>query len=298
MEINLKNAVKYFFPRPSLEMVYFESVANAIDANSSEIDITIKLDSFANYTTLNLLVIDNGEGFTNERFKKFSKLLEVEGEDHKGVGRLVFLNYFDKIEFLSSYANLTRSFILSGTFKGENKVKENTTGHQGTEVNFKSYSKGKINSYDYVKPDSIKKALLLHFFPLFYSLKIKKKQLRIGIKLETREPNLDQGFFTDSREILVSEIPELTKLTFKAEEIDLFEDLNLYYSIKENQQDTNIITALSVDGRSIQMDLLSKGGIPVGYEIIFILYSKIFKGKTSASRQELNMSEGELRAIK
>ena len=132
MEINLKNAVKYFFPRPSLEMVYFESVANAIDANSSEIDITIKLDSFANYTTLNLLVIDNGEGFTNERFKKFSKLLEVEGEDHKGVGRLVFLNYFDKIEFLSSYANLTRSFILSGTFKGENKVKENTTGHQGT----------------------------------------------------------------------------------------------------------------------------------------------------------------------
>ena len=32
MKANLSNVAKHFFPNPSLEMVYFEAIANSIDA--------------------------------------------------------------------------------------------------------------------------------------------------------------------------------------------------------------------------------------------------------------------------
>ncbi len=34
--------------------------------------------------------------FVDRNFEKFSNLLEIEEKDHKGVGRLVYLNYFQK----------------------------------------------------------------------------------------------------------------------------------------------------------------------------------------------------------
>ena len=43
MRINIKNAIKLFFSNPSLEMVYFEAIANAIDAGASHIKITITI---------------------------------------------------------------------------------------------------------------------------------------------------------------------------------------------------------------------------------------------------------------
>ena len=41
MKVKLDQAVKMFFGNSSLEMVYFEAIANALDANATEIEIKI-----------------------------------------------------------------------------------------------------------------------------------------------------------------------------------------------------------------------------------------------------------------
>jgi hypothetical protein len=299
MKINLQNAVKYFFPNPSLEMVYFESIANAIDAGASEIEVNISIESFSKPETFTIEVIDNGKGFADRNFEKFSNLLEIEEKDHKGVGRLVYLNYFKKIDIISIFEEKIRTFQLTGKFDGENDLKDAAGATNKTVLNFKQYSKEKIKSYDYVKPSSIKKAILAHFYPLFYSYKVESKELKITIALSVKEPNSQYDFYTDKKEIIISQIPDLEVKTFPVKEIDLFEEFDLYYSVKENENyDSSTITALSVDGRTLPVDVLSKGGIPKGYEIIFLLYSNLFTGKVNASRQDLNMDEGELRSIK
>jgi hypothetical protein len=298
MEVNLTNAIKYFFANPSHEMLYYEAVANAIDAGATKIEIKIKMNSFADIDSLTIEIKDNGEGFTDKNFEKFNNLLDVDDESHKGVGRLVFINYFNRVEFTSYFDNQVRTFEFTGGFKGENVLKPAVDKSNETILIFKNYRKEKINAYDYVKPEAIKKALLQHFFPLLYGLKVEKKELRIQITLETKEQNLDHGFYTDTKELIVSQIPEMVLTSFDASGVDLFEKLDLYYSVKESQAETNPITALCVDGRTHHVDILSKGGLPFGYEIIFLLYSKLFTGKSNSSRQELNMTEPELKTIK
>ncbi|NPA63743.1 MAG: sensor histidine kinase, partial [Epsilonproteobacteria bacterium] len=97
MKVNINQAVKYFFSSSSLEMVYFEAVANAIDADATDIKINIAIESKNSPKTLKITIEDNGVGFTDERYKKFSNLFDVDDVQHKGLGRLVYLFYFDKV---------------------------------------------------------------------------------------------------------------------------------------------------------------------------------------------------------
>ena len=46
MKVKLSKAVKLFFGNSSLEMVYFEAVANALDANATQINISIEAKDF------------------------------------------------------------------------------------------------------------------------------------------------------------------------------------------------------------------------------------------------------------
>ncbi|MEO7214953.1 ATP-binding protein [Mucilaginibacter sp.] len=299
MKINLGNAVKFFFPNPSLEMVYYEAIANAIDAEATEIDVHIKIEAFGKPETFSVEITDNGRGFRDRNFEKFSNLLEIEEKDHKGVGRLVYINYFKKVEITSVFENKKRTFELTGTFDGENEVVDAIGQPDATKLIFKQYSKEKIRSYDYVKPAAIKKSILTHFYPLFYSYKVDNKDLKITVSLTTKEPNTQYDFYTDKKEIIVSQIPDLELTTFDAEGLDLFEKFNLYYSVQKNENmESSTITALCVDGRTLPVEVLSKGGIPKGHDIIFLLYSNLFTGKVNASRQELNMDESEIRSIK
>jgi hypothetical protein len=298
MNINISNAAALFFPNPSLEMVYFEAIANSIDAGATLIEIDIRTNSFSANETLIIKISDNGQGFSDKNFDKFSSLLEIEEEDHKGVGRLVYLRYFKEIEVESVFDNKKRKFLFNNKFKGTSVVSDSLNATNQTILTFKDYKLERIKSYDFLKPKEIKKSIMLHFFPLLYNKKISNENLEIVIKLETKEPNLKHDFHSDNQVINVSEIAKLEEEEIEAPELDLFEKLNLYYSVKENFSENSIITAICVDGRTIPIDIISKGGIPNGYEIVFLMYSDLFKGKVNSSRQELTLKEEELKIVK
>jgi hypothetical protein len=55
MEIEIQNAVGLFFPNPNFQQIYFEAVANALDAGATRIDIRIRLRGFSEPETLNVV---------------------------------------------------------------------------------------------------------------------------------------------------------------------------------------------------------------------------------------------------
>ena len=125
MKIETENALELFFPKTALSLVYFEAIANSLDANASNIDINIYMKDKTASHTLQITITDNGDGFTDENFNRFDKLLNPKDESHKGIGRLVFLKYFDKIEIQSSWKNYRRTFIFNNKGIANNIVSEN-----------------------------------------------------------------------------------------------------------------------------------------------------------------------------
>ena len=131
MRVNTKQAVKLFFQNPSLEQVFKEAIANSLDANATEIKVKVYIDSFEKQETLQIEIVDNGEGFTDARYDKFCELLKVEEDTHKGVGRLVYLSYFDKIEVSSYFGGKHRTFTFNDEF---DKEKTDMQLHQVSEA--------------------------------------------------------------------------------------------------------------------------------------------------------------------
>jgi Histidine kinase-, DNA gyrase B-, and HSP90-like ATPase len=292
MEINLNNAVSIFYPNPSYEQVYFEAVANALDAGADRVSIQIKIDKFEETNTLQLIIDDNGKGFTDENFKRFSKLLEVRSHDHKGLGRLVYLAYFKEVKIESYYeTSKKREFTLNSKFNGKSKVKTEERS-QGSILQFNGYHKNKVNSYAYLIPGKIKESLTKEFFPLFFRKKERGDGLHIEISLEVKEPNHAQSFVSGKTVLNFDDLPELEKATFKNLSLDFFQNFDIHYCIeKDISRERSISTSVCVDDRAIEYDLIPIESIPHGYQLRFLFISGFFEGKTNASRQRLELPD-------
>ena len=144
MRIRSDQAVALFFPSTSMKFVYYEAIANSIDAGADHIVINISLTSFTEPETLEIDIIDNGNGFTDERFERFNHALDKSDEQHKGIGRFVFLKYFDKIEIESRYGESKRVFTFSSSYDGENVLTANDDSSRETALRFRSFSNVKI----------------------------------------------------------------------------------------------------------------------------------------------------------
>jgi hypothetical protein len=292
MKVKLSQAVKMFFGNSSLEMVYFEAIANALDANATEIEIKISAKALNQPETLQIEISDNGEGFTDERYKKFSKLFDVDESTHKGLGRLVYLCYFENIE-VTSYFEKTkkRTFVFSEEFEEEKfKLEDVSEQSSGTIFRMSSYVLKKIARGDYIQPQKIKQRILEEFYSRLFQMK--KQGYTVKIKIES----IIEGMKTDAQ-IVNEDIPEFTAIELTSS-INVIDKFHLYYSIKEVEpQDSSLIAAISVDNRTIKVDLISNENIPIGYEMIFLLYSEFFVGKIDASRQNLTLSKNEQKDI-
>mgnify|MGYP000945371329 FL=1 len=292
MEVNIKQALKVFFSKSSFEMIYFEAFANALDAGATDFYIDIKQGN--ELKELSLALTDNGIGFTDERFRKFGKLFDVEEEpSHKGLGRLVYLCYFGKVHVESCFNNsVRRVFDFDESFKGTSQTIHTGNEDNGTVLTMTEFLGTKLGRNDYIKPSYIKNALLENFYMKFYKAKLAGKQLNIFIRL-----------FVDGQIVSEETITTDSMPSFSVKELttqmDFFNSIDLYYYVREVEiKETKVITALAIDDRSHRVEIIADENLPKGYEMIFLLISESFQGNIDGTRQNLTISDNELTIIK
>lgn len=296
MEVNLKQAISMFFSQSSFDMVYLEAVANALDAGASNIQIHFSASTLSNEKSFNLVISDNGIGFTDERYKKFCRLLDVDKDDkaHRGLGRLVYLFYFDKVKVSSHYnGNQYREFNFDNDF-GAQKTDNSTTlenNHDsGSVLEMTGYNLKKLKTADFANAEWIRRRILKKFYSLLY--KAKKGNRDIIITIQTTI-----GTKNEVRIISAASMPDLEEKTIVTKH-SLDGEMTLYYSINEcDAKDSSVITAISIDNRNESIDVFADDRIPIGYDMVFILYSDTFQGQTDATRQVITLRPDTLRML-
>ena len=296
MEVNLKQAISKFFSQSSFDMVYLEAVANALDAGASNIQIHFSASTLSNEKSFNLVISDNGIGFTDERYKKFCRLLDVDKDDkaHRGLGRLVYLFYFDKVKVSSHYnGNQYREFNFDNDFgaqKADNSSTLEDNHDSGSILEMTGYNLKKLKTADFANAEWIRRRILKKFYSLLY--KAKKEARDIIITIQTTI-----GTQNDVRVISAASMPDLEEKTIVTKH-SLDGEMTLYYSINECEaKDSSVITAISIDNRNESIDVFADDRIPVGYAMVFILYSDTFQGQTDATRQIITLRPDTLKML-
>lgn len=297
MKINVKQAVRIFFQNPSLEMVFIEAIANSMDAGATKIDIDISIEALDKPESLKMKITDNGEGFTDERYLKFCELLKVEEDSHKGVGRLVYLCYFDKMTVSSKFQNKHRVFTFDNEFDETNsdmQINNAENDIQETSILFEECTLKRLSSYNIIFPEYLRKRILEEFYPRLYLFKQEGRDISISINLDIQTVKKKQIIGHRNVQVLLSDIPELKVVNIEANIIRMFENMELHYSIRkiDNSNQTFLVTGLCIDNRTYNLqDIVSTENFPPGYELIFLLSSTLFNGQVDPSRQNLTLNE-------
>lgn len=293
MEIETQYAVKLFFPNPAFVQVYFEAVANAFDAEATEVDIIISSDGQISPGHLEITIRDNGVGFTDDRFECFRRLTEPTDPHHRGLGRLVFLSYFSTVRVSSVYGDKKRTFTFSNTFKGKfDTAASSAEDKRGTELRFNGFMGSRLRSYEDIKPAALKEKLLEHFLPLFHEKKKTGKDFRLGIKLETKSRDTQKTqkeLFPDEQFITASDVPTLESRTITDRTLGAFAEITMSYMLRQGASEQQL-TAVCMDGRTIPIKLLAPNAIPLGHAAIFLFESDLF-GKSDSARQRFALPE-------
>lgn len=300
MNITVKEAIKHFFACPSFEMIYSEAVANALDAGADNISIGIEIKNFQAKETIRMIIRDNGRGFTDENFRRFKSLLQSKDANHKGLGRLVYLAYFNKVHVESSYDGTKhRIFDFSDDFNGECLSTSMTKPEESySSFAFTEFSNTKFSKYDDLKPSAVKDLLKKLFMARLFMMRAEKKKLQIDISLDVEEGNPARGFVSGRERLTLEDLPDLKELKFKATGFDLFnDDFQLLYVVLHDNWRERATSAICVDGRAIPFPIFKSADLPNGASAIFLLQSKFFDSKADDARQEVKLDTNEHRAV-
>ncbi len=287
MDIETKGAIELFFPNTSLALVYYEALANSLDAGADDITISIYVESYDKPDTLRICIRDNGTGFTDESFERFKKLLKPKDGFHKGIGRLVFLKYFDRVDIDSFFSGLSRHFTFKSDFDPEVPLVEHKNGLNYTELKFKGFQGKKIKSYGDIKPDVLKDRIIDHFLPTFNEMRNEGRDFNIRIDLSVDKENKQKEFFSDSLVITSRDLPDMELIEIQDDSIDICNSVNMHYSIRKVPERGRSLIAVCIDGRTIEIGLLPQLSIPIGYSVIVLFSSEIFKARADSARQNL-----------
>ena len=292
MDIETSGAIRLFFPNPSLTLVYFEALANALDAGATEISIDIDVQAFDKPDTLKITVSDNGDGFTDENFERFRKLLRPRDKFHKGIGRLVFLNYFSRVDVTSTRSKWRRTFIFKDGFDGNAPI-ENLNDEQPakTTLAFNGFAKDRVKSYDDLKPDVLKPLLIEQFLPTLDARKRDGTAFKISINLKTKESNAQKEFFPHETVITADDLPSMTKIAIQDDSLDAFSTIDMHYHVEPVSGKGSLLVAFSIDGRTIPVNLIPASSFPPGYMGMFLFESEMFHSNADSSRQKLILPE-------
>ena len=291
MKVNSKTAASHFFRSASLEFVYFEAIANSIDSGSSDIIVAIDIDSFSEPESLKISILDNGTGFDEETYSRFCMLLEKVDALHKGLGRLIFLEYFSEIKIKSSFGSHERRFTFCDSFDGDDEIEEISCIKNETSLELSGYRKDRIRKYDYISHEKLTVSILHHFLPRLYQLRLENKSLKIRVATNTKQNSNDHSFFSGSSEICTDDLPTLSEKSFP-DDCELLARFKVLYSVSNDiSKQKSIISAVCADSRTIPIKIISEDNMPDGYQMIFILYSDFFNGKTNVTREAFTYDE-------
>lgn len=303
MNLPVEYAISHFFPATAFDLIYSEAVANAFDAEATEISIDIDLKSYSKPKTLKLVIRDNGIGFNDDNFDRFSNLMKVKDAQHKGLGRLVYLQYFTSVTIDSVFGDgQRRTFLFEDTIKDLKEesglAKDSPTQ---TELHFGDFKGVQVKSYDYVAPIAIKRQLKELFMPRLFALKKRGVDFKIAISLKTEEEKPEKGFVNGIEVLSPDDIVEFIPLEFEAPELDILNPkCKMLYHLKTgvSSAEHRLVTDLCVDGRTFQIKLASDDQIPAGTSATFMLESCFLDSKTNESRQELALKPDELEKVR
>ena len=293
MEVEISQAIKTFFSNTSLRMVFCEAIANSLDANAENIDISIFIEEYNKPKSLKIIIKDDGDGFRDDGLKRFKKLLSPKDTLHKGIGRLVFLEYFNNVEIRSQWDRSSVDFIFNENFEASCiEKKEAKEINSFTSLSFNEFKKIKIKSYNDINPHSLKDEIIKEFLPKFLEFKEAKRNFRISISLKTNNENKQKLFENDTVEISQKDIQETTKVYFDFEQLNESITICMDYLIKSNTYSNPILdTYLNIDKRCIPFSLLSSKTIPAHHSAFFLFSSEIFHTNSDNSRQKLILPE-------
>ena len=295
MEIDIAFAADQFVPRSALRDVYLEAVANAFDADASRIDISISSDGPAISDSLEITIADNGGGFTDSRFDRFQKLQTPADAYHKGVGRLVYPVYFDRVAVESYYDNHRRSFLFSSSRNGTSDVDVvhdvTPSGWARTTLTFTGFRKERVQKKEHLEPEQLKDTIKEHFLPLLHNKRKAGADFRITITTNVGDSEPD--LLPSAATITPDDVPEFSERAIPFPDLGLFQDdhVRMSYYISPTGSRVRVLTALSVDGRTHEYKLIDDGAIPAGYSAIFLFESPVFVGRSDTSRQRLELPE-------
>lgn len=293
MKVKLHQAVKMFFGNSSFEMIFSEAIANALDAEATEVTIDISAKNYNDIKSLCVEIIDDGIGFTDYRFNKFSKLFDTETNTHKGLGRLVYLCYFESVIFESVYKEddkyKHRYFKFTEKIEDEVVITDSAETKTGTRIIMSGFIGDKLHKHDFINPPYLQQSILEEFFPRLYKDKINDNNKIIKIKSDINEIPIER--FIDT-----STLPNLIEITLE-EKASLIDVYKLHYMIQPTDKIGSIITAISIDDRTKKVDIISKDNTILNYDMIFILSSDWLKGKVDFSRQNITMTDADMNNV-
>ena len=125
-------------------------------------------------------------------------MFDVEEQSHKGLGRLVYLCYFDKVEVKSVFDNSKqRVFEFNEAFDKDCTITEIEPTLNGSIFRMRGFTGERLGKNDYINPHYIKKALLENFYMKFYKAKLAGKQISVYIKTTIGGSSVEDTINTD-----------------------------------------------------------------------------------------------------
>lgn len=288
-------------PRVTQNDVIFEAITNAIQADATEIICTVNShdnplgeadEIIVDKRVDTISITDNGVGFRADRYDAFCEYRSEKNKDLgcKGVGRLVFLKVFDKIDITSRIKadGEVRSFNFSLDFDpAKVKSQKKTIAQNSTEISFSGVTAlyhDKSRELDRrIKLDisSIREKVYLHLLPTLFFSKKRGREVTISFV---------DAVTSDQIKIQPNDIPDLetTQFQVKDKEEKQF-DFNLYYLVRNQAGKFNAY--FCADNRTV-CDFGEKGlsvSLPAGFSGLMLVESDYLKQRVNNDRNDFDI---------
>ena len=305
MEIDLQSEVNDFKCKRSVLQPILEAISNSIQANSSNICVSIHCDKelfiIKNkiFDITKVDITDNGDGFTQENIERFVTLKKRTPEDKnkkgcKGMGRLSYLKFFHTIKYESiTKDNKCVTFTFDYNFD-EDKIKTENLQQEKQQKTTAQFFRTKKENEKYYTLQQVKQAILDELMIMLYFYNYTQNK-EINIKLSVGYKEKDDKFIElETQNISKNDIPQFKDdISFDIKYKDGTHKFNLLYYIKDCKSGGFTKTSYCANEREVCEFFKSDDGFKLykndEKKIYLLLTSSYFDDNVNNSRDDFNI---------